>query len=295
MHAKFYPLFFILFPCASMAAQTLNDLGENKSIYIKREGQNKTAVRLLKQQREMCIVDKQMMLQTKKEDPRTWRMLQATLKQDRPGYNVEAPLSKEPDWGKMMLEIEEEYFQGDQYAKYITSTGHELIDDGTCGFKDTQSKNAEIDTGKYRYDLNFDDKYAEKFPSPVVIDKQYNAELNATMQQNPMLMEVMKNMASGMNTPQMQQTLGEVTKVTGQDKAAGQACDYVGPAIPTKLCYWKTMHEYPTVMKRALIIKSIVSMGQDQNVSAAVKFTRTKKFDPNVFSVPKGFKIESQM
>ena len=98
-----------------------------------------------------------------------------------------------------------------------------------------------------------------------------------------------------MNLQRMGKQLGELTKVTGQDKAAGEACEYIGPLLSTKICYWKTMHEYPSTVKRALIIKNVVSIGQEQNISEAVKFTRSKGFDPKVFSVPRGFKIESQM
>lgn len=292
MQAKTYLLFLVLFPCTSMAAQKLSDLGEKQSIYIKREGQNKTALRILKTQREMCVTEKDSLIKGRAENPRIWPIVLAGLKRDRPGYNVDAPLSKEPDWQKMLVEIEEEYFQGDRYAKYITTSDYKLIDDGTCRFEETQHHSAEIDTGKFRYDLNLDEKYGEKFPSPVVIDRQYNADMSAMMQQNPMMQEIMQKTATEMGVSRTTEKLGEMTKVTGQDQAAGEACEYVGPVLPTRLCYWKTMHEYPTIMRRALILKSVVSIGQDNNTSEAVTFTRSTGFDPKVFSVPRGFKIE---
>lgn len=295
MHAKPYLIFVFLFPCSSMATQTLNDLGENQSIYIKREGQNKTALRMLKSQREMCITEKDTLIQGRTENPRIWPIVLAALKRDRPGYNVDAPLTKEPDWQKMLVEIEEEYFQGDRYAKYITTSDHKLIDDGTCRFEEKQHHSAEIDTGKFRYDLRLDEKYGEKFPSPVVIDRQYNADMRAMMQQNPAMQELMQKTGTDMGMSQAGEKLGELTKVSGQDQVAGETCEYVGPVLPTRLCYWKTMHEYPTIMRRALILKSVVSIGKDNNISEAVKFTRSTGFDPKIFSVPNGFKIESQM
>jgi len=55
------------------------------------------------------------------------------------------------------------------------------------------------------------------------------------------------------------------------------------------------MHEYPTIMPRALRLKSVVTLGKDSTISGAVKFPCSAGFDPAVFCIPSGFRIENQM
>ena len=282
-------------PCSAIAAQNVTGLGEKPGIYIKREGQNKSALRMLKTQRKLCETDKQTLIQGRAEHPELWPEILAGLKRDRPQYNVDAALASEPNWRKVLVETEQEYFQGDLYAKYTDSPDYQLIDDGTCRIEQKPRRLAEIDTGKFRYDLDLVNNTGEKFLSPVAMRKQSDARMAAAMKRNPMLAKMMGQTAQQMGLPEAAEKLDDLTKVTGQDQVAGQACEYVGPMAGTKLCYWKTMHEYPTIMQRALVLKSVVTLGKDENVSEAIEFKRSTGFDPKVFSVPKGVKIDSQL
>ena len=295
MKIKLCVIIISLIPCSAIAVQNVSVLGEKPGIYIKREGQNKSALSILKSQRKLCETGKEGLIQGRAEHPELWPAIQAGLKRDRPQYNVDAPLAKEPDWRKVLVETEEEYFQGDLYAKYTTSIDYKLIDDGTCRIEEKSNHFAEIDTGKFRYDLDLVQKTGEKFPSPVLIRKQTDARMAAAIQRNPMIAKMMEQSAKQMGLPQAADKLDDMTKVTGQDQVAGQTCEYVGPMAGTKLCYWKTMHEYPTIMQRALVLKSVVTLGKYENVSEAVQFKRSSGFDPAVFSVPSGIKIESQI
>ncbi len=295
MQRKPFLLISILLPCTSIATQNLSDLEKKQGIYIKHEGQNTTAMKMLKVLRDQCVAEKNMLIKERAEDPMDWPGIRAALKRDRPRYNVDASLAKEPDWRNVMVKTEEEYFQGDLYAEYTTDSDYEIIDDGTCGFKATQQHSAEIDTGKFRYELDLDAKSGERFPSPVVIRKQYDASMKDVMQHNPMIGQMVAKTVVDMGVPQATKQLGELMKVTGQDHVAGQDCEYMGPKTGSKVCYWKTRHEYPSIMQRALILKSVVKLGNDTNITKAVKFTLSNGFDPAVFSVPDNFQIEKQM
>lgn len=235
------------------------------SVHLVREGQNASQVKILKHAHEQCISEKRMHLETRSTKPQLWAVMEQDMKRKRRHYDITRPAAEEPDWSKVAVQRDEEYFQGEKYARLADSSRYKVADDGSCALLAEKTKKMEIDDGENRFDLDLVKGTGTRRPSSVSLHQRL--------------------------PPPRKDKTGHVT---GQDTVAGERCDYL--ATPktqrTKLCYWSKMHHYASVMRRPVILKSIVAVGQDANTEQAVLFEQPVRIDDNVFQPPKGIAIK---
>lgn len=234
------------------------------ALHLVREGQNVSQVRMLKLAREQCISEKRMHLETQRTKPQLWATLEQDMRKKRKGYDIARPTSPEPDWSKTAVQREEEYFHGEKYAHYSDGARYKLADDGSCAVLVDKTRKAKLDNGESYFELDLIKGTGVKRPSSVALHRRLPANAGHDM------------------------------AASGHDTVAGERCDYLSIAKGqrTKVCYWSTMHRYPSVMQRPVILKSIVTVGNDANTEQAVVFERPTRIDDSIFQVPKGIQLK---
>lgn len=235
------------------------------TLHLVREGQNVSQLRILKMAREQCLSEKRMYLETQRTKPQLWAALEKDMQKKRKGYDVNRLTSPEPDWSKVAVQREEEFFHGEKYAHISEGARYKLADDGSCTLLVDKIRKAELDDSVSRYDLDFIKGTGVKKPSSVALHRQLPPGVSP-------------------NKP----------AINDHDTVAGQRCDYLPDAKGqrAKSCYWSTLHRYPSVMQRPVILKSIVTIGNDVNTEQAVLFEQPSKIDDAIFRAPKGIQLK---
>jgi len=237
-------------------------------VHMIREGQNVSQLRLLKQGREQCVDEKQMLEETRRTNPQLWSVMEKDMRKKRRNFDITTPTASEPVWSRIAVEREEEFFQGERYARIKSGARYKIAKDGSCKVIVEESKKAELDDGTYRYELN--------------LVKRTGTKHNSS-----------GGLRSRLPSPV---TDGAILKVVGHDTVAGEVCDYLAAssAQRIKTCYWATMHHYPGSQERPVILKAIVPVGKDKNTVQAILFDRPARIDSSVFVPAKDIAIKDR-
>jgi len=67
-----------------------------------------------------------------------------------------------------------------------------------------------------------------------------------------------------------QDAINELTnsaKTAGTENIACETCEYtlLGEQTSTRICYWKTMYQYPSTVKRDIILETTIELGKNMN------------------------------
>jgi hypothetical protein len=284
---------FILRKLMSMAlaVASLSALAAPPSLHIVREGQNISELRAVKLLRSQCVMERNMFHDMRQRQPSTWAIVQQDMQRKRPGYDPERALAPEPDWSKVAVAREAEYFDGDRYALYREGAHYKLVPDGSCDLKAEPGRTADIDDGVHRYVINFIRGQGSKGPSAVVTQARAQGEMQRTLSQNPAAVGALAGFGPGIADAAA--VAKGLLKVVGQDTVLGERCDYLalGADKGTAVCFWSVMHTYPAQVPRSVVLKAKVRFGADENISQAVVFVRAASIDPKVFAPPGGIAL----
>lgn len=248
---------------ATIGWQSLDAKDAPPNLHIVREGQNASQVRVLKQARTQCVSEKRMYLDMRRTKPDVWNRMEQDMKKRRRAYDLAAPTAAEPDWSTVAIKREEEYFQGEKYARVTDSARYRIANDGTCALVADKTRMVVIDDGVHHFEIDTTKGTGVKRASAAAIQRQLPA--------------------AGADGP-----------AVGSDTVAGERCDYLAATKTLKgaqLCYWSKMHRYPSTIRRPVILKSMVKMGNDTNIEQAVLFEQPRQIDAAVFQPPSGVKL----
>ena len=243
--------------------QSLGAKDAPPNLHLVRQGQNASQVRVLKQARTQCVSEKRTYLDMQRTKPDVWNRMEQDMKKRRRGYDLAAPTAAEPDWSTVAIKREEEYFQGEKYARITDSARYRIANDGTCALVADKARMVVIDDGAHHVEFDADKGTGVKRPSASAIQRQLPAA-------------------------------GGDGQVAGHDTVAGERCDYLAATKTLKgaqLCYWSKMHHYPSTIRRPVVLKSTVKMGNDTNTEQAVLFEQPRHIDASVFQPPSGIKL----
>lgn len=290
------PVFLVLTLIVSMLVAAASPLvsAAPPSLHIVREGQNVSALRMIKLLRSQCVTEKNMFRETRQRQPSIWPSVLQDLRKERPQYDLDRALASEPDWSKMAVARDEEYFDGDRYARYRESTHYEIVPDGSCSFRAEVTRTADIDDGVNHYAINITRGTGNKSPSTIVKQAQARERMQLTVAQHPELGAALAGSAPGLADAAVV-ARGQM-QVVGHDTVAGARCDYLALTAGkgAEVCYWSAMHTYPSKVPRSIVLKSKVRFGADENVSQAVVFETAAKIDPKVFVPPSGVTLRER-
>jgi len=146
--------------------------------------------------------------------------------------------------------------------------------------------------------------------SPVISYRENDRELNNLVNNHPQVMQYINRLFdSGANRVSGSGGLSKATvdklrdafgikedrgdsniqtpRANDEHFVLGNACDIVtSKNLNTRLWYWQRMHHYPTVMRRPIILKSEVKMGNRIATKVATRFLVQDSIDPRIFSPP---------
>lgn len=257
---------------------------DKPAIYIKHRIDNATVRKGLQSLWKLCVIEKEMFQKHKNNNHPAWPVIAASLKKDRPDYDVDVPLAEIKKWSQYGIQFEEEYFYQDMYAIYKTSNKYKVSEDGRCSILIEKNQSANLDNGKFRYDVNIDKGNVVKFRSQVVILKE-----NDKLIQSQEYEQAMVATASMLGSPK-----GALPQNVGSERVLGRhQCDYIsfGNNSGSKLCYWSKMNTYPSIAERPIILKSKIRLGKVTNVKQAIVFEVKKKFRKTIFEPKTNLKI----
>lgn len=259
---------------------------------------------------DLCVETIKLYKHNREKYPEMWRMQEEELKEQNPDFNLDRGLAPEPNWSKLTENYEDEYFSGDKYALYSKTNYYEVSEDGSCKLNKSTEESATIDDGQFNYYINFIEKIAEKTQSSAASKREVNAMYQNFNENNPLLAQITGQAISqamlGTSSEQEKQAIKAVkelealTEIAGTETMAGEICEYtvLGEQAHTRICYWQTMHEYPSIMKRPIILGSTVDLAKDKEhflvgkqIERAILFEKNLKLDNSIFSVPSDFKI----
>ncbi len=235
---------------------------------------------------DTCVENIELYIISKNSSPKQWRKREQEIRKKQPNFKLNRGISTEPDWGAITSNIEDEYFSGDQYALYKKGSSYKIINDGSCKLVQTDYHTAVIDDGKFKYYIDYINKTADKTISQLIIEKGVQA-------MNKMLESANKN----------QQTTNEKTKtnitlIAGTESVIGEPCEYTfnDDRSDIRHCYWKTMHQYPSYIKRNIILKTTKQLDNKQSffgkaISVATLFEKNIDLSEKVFSVPSNITV----
>jgi hypothetical protein len=228
------------------------DVNNPPSIHIRHQLVNVSALNMLKSAREMC--------------------------QLKGKYGVPVDTGQ-PDWTKMYIETDDEYFEGIKYAIYKKSARYTVNKD--CSIKIVPSYSADIDDGTTRFLIDLEKGTSTTRPSVVVTRKKAEASMQGFAKTHPI---EAGEIPEALGIDQASQSLQSTS--AGSDTVQGVKCDYRSTAQirDAKVCYWSESHVYPGPLARPIILKSVVTVGQQDNVKQAILFEVGKPLDRTVFS-----------
>jgi len=263
------------------------------AIHIKHTIDNASLREMIQARRNLCIQEKDVLLNVKKSGSAAWPAMIAAMKKKKPNYDVDAKTAAEPDWTKVAVDSEEEYFYGEMYASRKEKTKYKMSEDGKCEVIETRLKSENLDDGKFRYFVDLTRGKATKYMSKAASQKQSDEILQREFGKNPQVSEAMQSAFAKADIS----ALNDAVKEAGSEKVTdNQTCNYkiLANDAKTRLCYWSVMSYYPSTLERPIILKSIISFGQTSNTKQAVSFKLSKSFKRDVFSPPDSIKIEDR-
>jgi hypothetical protein len=202
-------------------------------------------------------------------------------------------LAAEPKWSKLAENIEDEYFSGNRYALYKKGSRYRITNDGSCRLIKTTYRTADIDDGKFSYHINYINKTAAKSVSQVVIEKSINAMNSRLAQDKPKSTNLITFENNALNPNKV--FINKFSKIIGSESIAGEKCVYssMDEQLGARSCYWKSMHEYPSLVKRDIILKTSSFTKKRTNKSVfgetskiATLFEKDIVIKDKIFSVP---------
>ncbi|MFV2061245.1 MAG: RNA polymerase sigma factor [Gammaproteobacteria bacterium] len=260
---------------------------------------------------KMCLtlVDSYKMMRDR--FPQLWVTEEQKLKQSIPGFNIDQGIIPEPNWPKLTENYEDEYFSGNKYALYSKGSTYTISETGNCKLIKTNYHRAEIDDGKNIYDIDFISNTADKNISGVITEKQVDDMYKGMATKDPyaayamgqMMSEAFLGKAGSAQEKQSKEALmklADLTKVVGQETVAGETCEYtaMGEQMNTRLCYLKGMHDYPSVVKRPIILKATINIGKasksqffGKSDNRAIVFEKNITIADTIFSIPTNIKV----
>lgn len=267
-----------------------------RGIHITRQGQNKSQVSVLKLARDQCLQERSLYADIKRTQPQVWAMTEKDMKIKRPNYDLQRTPAAEPDWSKVAIEREDEYFDGDKHAVIQEKSDYKIADDGSCALRTEPMKTSDLDDGTYRYILNLTKGTGTKHNSPQVVRARGRRLQRDARQDTPGLDEALASMAMQAGVADAARAGADIGKVTGHAMVAGQKCDYVASGLGdgAQLCYWSRMHHYPGLLRRPVVLQSTVVLGGETNSKQAILFETLPRIDSNIFVPPKDITIKDR-
>ncbi len=281
------------------------------TIHIRRKDVGTKLTTPLKLNWDLCVSTINSYLSFQKQNPAYWANQEKSIREGQPDFDLNRGLIAEPKWSKLIQNIEDEYFSGDKYAIYKKGSHYTVSQNGSCKLIKTDYDTADIDDGESRYSINFKKKTAYKSISAVALQKEVDGMYKNMADENPLMMQAMgKMLGTAMlgkeGSAQQQQSLAalseltELTKVAGTESVAGETCEYTKMGVQTgvKICYWKTMHEYPSYIKREIVLKTSINLGKKSKpfffgkaTNVAILFEKDIKLKDSIFSIPSNIRI----
>jgi hypothetical protein len=195
------------------------------------------------------------------------------------GAEVGLPVDKSPvDWSKLFYTIEDEYFDGIKYAKYVDSANIDMEDN--CHIKVIKTHTADIDDGVHQYSVDLISGDVDTRDSSLVGMKRAAQMQSKFTGMDP---KALKQMADKLRLQETTDALA--TQKVGNDVVLGAKCDYIVTkfARHSKLCYWSESHDYPGPIPRPIVLKSSVKLGKYTNTGEAIIFDVAKPIDKDIF------------
>lgn len=263
---------------------------ELPAIHITRNKDNAFLRQMVQLDHKLCLDEKNTLLIARDSQNPAWPQMEQELKRKRPNYNLDTPTAAEPDWSKIAVTVEDEYFFGDRYALYVHEHNYKLSGDGACEVLGEKIEKAQIDTGKYRYRVDFNKKTATREESELALRKKTDAMMQENMRKNAALFSMLAEKMSQTNIA----PLNEAVVNKGEETVAGQVCqcEALGGSKNSKICYWSRMQHYPNILQRPIVLKSIFQTGNKTNISQAVKFDTGKSLNEDIFSLKQDIKVQ---
>ncbi|VAW92183.1 hypothetical protein MNBD_GAMMA22-2397 [hydrothermal vent metagenome] len=281
------------------------------TIHIRRLQTGDHEAKPLKVVWDLCVTGINIYKESRAKYPEMWAMQEKSLKESSPNFNLDRGLAPEANWSTITQNYEDEYFSGDKYALYEKGSTYEVADDGSCKLVKTDYHRADVDDGKFAYTIDFIRKIAEKYKSKVVLEKEVQQMYKDIAKNNPFAMQAMGEMIGeamlGKNdSTQRKQSLKAVNelnkliKVAGTKTIAGESCEYtvLGVQTKTQICYWKTMHEYPSIVKHSITLETIVDLSSatsqftGKSTTTAILFEKDLSIADSIFTAPNNMRID---
>lgn len=263
------------------------------TIHIRRKQEAQYEARILKTSWDQCANLIDLLKTSRREFPQLWSIQEKNIKDDTPDFNLDRGVIPEPDWLKVIQNYEDEYFSANKYAIYKKGARFNISDNGSCKLIKTEYETADIDDGEFRYDIDFIAKTAEKNISDVITEKM----TENISRMNPAQAKIVAQAFLGdPGSAQQQKSIDAITqfsnltKIVKSETIAGETCEYtlMGEQMRVHICLWKTMHQYPSFIKRDIILKTSIELN---NGFTAIKFEKNIELDNRLFSVPANITI----
>ena len=156
---------------------------------------------------------------------------------------------------------------------------------------------AEIDNGRYKYELDLAERSGIKLPSQVKIQQMLHRQIK---QMNKEMPGADQALLHGLKETGLlrEKRPGEELEAIKRATIAGQPCEYI-PMLDGQAgeyCVWSKMPEYPAEVKREIVLKSDFGADGDWLLrEKATKFESRDKFDDlKMFEPPVGIKLEDR-
>lgn len=255
-------------------------LADPPSLYLAHRSQDAAQVQLLKAQLGVCVSEKQALQHAQRTQPDTFAQMLREVRSSRPAYDVDRPLAPPPDWSRVAVEEEEEYFAQTRYALYRRAARYAVSEDGACALRETKIETATIDDGATLYEIDLLARTGTRRPSV------------AKGPADPRVARATRAIDVRALAAQVQ----SLWETVGQDRVAGERCDYVvfAAAQRARVCLWSELSHYPGSARRPVILKSIVPVGKVQVTREATAFRRDARVDPARFVPPPGIAWRSR-
>ncbi len=281
------------------------------SIHIRRKEFGNNTIKPLKITWDLCISTIASYKNFRKQNPQIWSAQEKAIRKGQPDFNLNRMMAIEPIWSKLMNNVEDEYFSGQQYALYKKGSNYTVSENGSCKLIKTDYETANIDDGEFHYFIDFKNKTADKTISEMALQKEVDGMYKDLATNTPFMAQTMGNMLVDATlgkdgSAQRQKSLSalseltDLTKVAGTEKVAGETCEYTKMGVETgvRICYWKPMHEYQSYIKRSIVLKTSVKLGKNgqnpfigETNNVATVFEKDIKIKKSVFSVPNNIKV----
>jgi len=262
---------------------------------------------------DLCVITVDVYKSSLQQFPQMWPKQEQQIKRHTPDFNLDRGIIPEPNWSTLTQNSEDEYFSGNKYALYRKGYTYEVSKNGSCALIKTRYETAQIDDGQFSYDINLKDKTGNKSTSQAVIQQQTDDLYKGIAKNDPfqaaafgkVLGQALLGKTGSVQEKQSLEAiekLSELTKVSGTDTVAGEKCEYtaMGKQMGVHICYWKTMHNYPSIVSREIVLKTTIDLSNGAKNSffgksnqVATIFEKDIILDNKIFSVPSNIKMNN--